>query len=81
MTFVYCCILTEDYTQLLSSSRDLENGDFFILITAASGAIGIFITLSIVCAITTVGPIAVNISGTVKDALLTYLSFIYFEDQ
>ena len=81
MTLVYCCILTDDYTQLIEKSRDPENGNLFMLLTSISGVFGIVITLSVLCVVATGGPIAVNITGTFKDVFLTYVGFTFFDDQ
>ena len=41
---------------------------------------GIVITLSILLVCTTCSPVAVNITGTLKDVLLTYLGFAFFKN-
>jgi hypothetical protein len=41
---------------------------------------GILITIATLLTVTTCGPSALNISGTLKDVLLTYLGFILFND-
>jgi hypothetical protein len=41
---------------------------------------GIIITLGILLVTTTSGSIAVNITGTLKDVVLTYAGFIFFQD-
>ena len=45
-----------------------------------SGMGGIMITIATLLTVTTCGPSAVNIAGTLKDVLLTYLGFILFDD-
>ena len=42
---------------------------------------GVLITLAVLCVVFIGGPIAVNISGIVKDVFLTYVGFIFFDDQ
>jgi len=45
-----------------------------------SGGSGIIITLSILCVVQVGGPILVNVTGIVKDVVLTYLGFMFFDD-
>ena len=45
-----------------------------------SGASGILITNTSLLTVTVCGPLAINISGTLKDVMLTYLGFIFFDD-
>ena len=42
---------------------------------------GVVITLSVLCVVNVGGPIAVNVSGIIKDVFLTYVGFIFFDDQ
>lgn len=42
---------------------------------------GVLITLAVLCVVNIGGPIAVNVSGIIKDVFLTYLGFIMFDDQ
>ena len=41
---------------------------------------GIMITIASLLTVTTCGPSGLNISGTLKDVVLTYLGFILFDD-
>lgn len=41
---------------------------------------GITLTLIMLLSITLAGPVLTNMTGTIKDAALTYVSFIFFED-
>lgn len=41
---------------------------------------GILITIASLLTVTTCGPSGLNIAGTLKDVLLTYLGFILFND-
>lgn len=43
-----------------------------------SGVMGIIITLGVLVVCTTCNPIAINITGILKDVLLTYLGFVFF---
>lgn len=45
-----------------------------------SGSFGFVITMVILLAITLCGPIALNITGTLKDVVLTALGFFFFPD-
>ena len=46
----------------------------------SSGFMGILITLGVLLVLTTTSPVAVNITGIIKDVLLTYLGFICFKN-
>ena len=45
-----------------------------------SGIMGIVITLSVLMVCTTSSPVSVNITGTIKDVLLTYAGFVFFQN-
>ena len=45
-----------------------------------SAVSGIAITLFTMLAVSIGGPISVNISGTLKDVVLTYVGFLLFDD-
>tara|TARA_B110000285_G_C14956416_1_gene529414 strand:- start:109 stop:363 length:255 start_codon:yes stop_codon:yes gene_type:complete len=45
-----------------------------------SGCFGFVITMVILLTITLCGPIALNISGTLKDVVLTALGFFFFPE-
>jgi len=51
-----------------------------IIAVFISGMGGILITIASLLVVTTCGPSALNISGTMKDVVLTYLGFILFND-
>lgn len=51
-----------------------------VIAVVVSGCGGILITIASLLTVTTCGPSALNISGTLKDVLLTYLGFILFND-
>lgn len=59
---------------------DHPEASTFIYLVCISGASGIMITLSVLMCIKLAGPVAVNISGTLKDVVLTYVGFIFFDD-
>lgn len=45
-----------------------------------SGSFGIAITMTSLLTVTICGPLAVNISGTIKDVALTYVGFAFFDN-
>jgi hypothetical protein len=45
-----------------------------------SGCFGFVITMTILLTVTLCGPIAMNISGTMKDVILTGAGFFFFPD-
>jgi len=45
-----------------------------------SGSMGIVITIVSLLTVTVCGPLALNITGTIKDVALTYAGFIFFDD-
>ena len=50
------------------------------LIIGSVGCAGVISTLALLLAVGTGGTISINIAGTVKDAILTYIGFAYFND-
>lgn len=64
----------------MDSIRDPETGNHFMAMTGMTGILGIVITLSVLCCVSIGGPITVNTSGTLKDVILTYIGFIFFDD-
>lgn len=79
-----CMIVTSyqgdaDYLYNLFFNEKMFNLEEIIAITI-SGMGGILITIASLLTVTTCGPSALNISGTLKDVLLTYLGFILFDD-
>ena len=65
------------YDVFLNESTRNESLGALILI---SGANGILITMTSLLTVTVCGPLAVNISGTIKDVALTYAGFVFFEN-
>ena len=43
-------------------------------------ATGALISLTIACTVVVAGPLALNITGVIKDVFLTYAGFIFFDD-
>jgi len=46
-----------------------------------SGLLGITISMSMISVIIVAGPIMVNVVGNIRDIVLTYLGFAFFNDQ
>ena len=63
------------YQVIFEPADDAEGLRFMLLV---SGCFGFVITMSILLTITLCGPIALNISGTLKDVVLTALGFFFF---
>ena len=60
--------------------QDNTHRFWFITYITISGIMGIVITLSILLVCTLCTPVAVNITGTIKDVALTYVGFMFFKD-
>lgn len=46
-----------------------------------SGCFGFIITMNILLVVTIAGPIALNVAGTSKDLILTFVGIAIFQDQ
>jgi len=66
----------ELYDVFINPETNNEGLQAYIMI---SGSFGILITISATLITTVCGPLALNISGTMKDVGLTYAGFILFE--
>jgi len=53
---------------------------WFTVYLLLSASMGILITLSLLMVCTVVGPIAINITGNLKDVALTWVGFVFFND-
>jgi hypothetical protein len=60
--------------------EDFTHRVWFISYIAISGFMGIVITVSILLVCTLCNPVAVNITGTIKDVALTYVGFVFFKN-
>mgnify|MGYP000748917462 CR=1 FL=1 len=80
LSTIYVCVVTDEYTQLVHYASLPEGGPTFVAMTLFSGSMGIIITLSVLVVIVVGGPIMVNVTGTMKDGLLTYAGFVFFDD-
>lgn len=61
---------------LNNGTRNIGLGTYIMI----SGSFGIAITMTSLLTVTICGPLAVNISGTMKDVALTYAGFVFFEN-
>lgn len=75
-TLVYNCICTTDYEQLLELSSD-QHFQVMFFIFAVLGAIFSF---SIAITVAVAGPLALNVTGIIKDVFLTYAGFMFFNE-
>ena len=75
---IYCCVLTNDLKEMLSLS---QSEDSFMKLVCMVGAAGATSTIAMLIALGTGGTISLNAAGTVKDAILTYIGFAYFQDK
>ena len=53
---------------------------WFVVYILISGVMGIVITLSVLMLITINGPISQSIVGNMKDVVLTWIGFMFFDD-
>jgi len=58
-----------------------ENGSHFSSLLAISSFCGIIVSLSMLSLVMIGGPIMVNIVGTLKDVLLTYIGFFLMSEK
>jgi len=74
----------------------MQSGDFWTLfeifagpnpniglcaLLLVSGGFGFVITMNILLVVTICGPIAINVAGTFKDIILTFVGIAIFQDQ
>ena len=71
---IYCCILTDDLKEILTL---FESDDSFVKLVCLVSSAGVASTIAMLIAVGTGGTISVNAAGSVKDAILTYIAFIY----
>lgn len=60
--------------------KDFDLRVRFIASLLLSGVMGIMITCSALMVVTLCNPVANNITGNLKDVILTYIGFIFFDD-
>ena len=79
VTLVYNVLLSDNYEELATLASSPANSDEILMpLMAVTGVLSVVLTLSMLSVIMVAGPIMVNIIGTLKDVLLTYLGFTYF---
>lgn len=76
MTALYNFGITNDYTQIL----DVIDDTTFQAALFLFSVVGALLSFSIACTVAIGGPLALNITGIIKDVFLTYAGFIFFED-
>ena len=76
MTAIYNFVITSDYTQFLYLADDTN----FTFMVFLYGFIGSLFSFSIASTVAIGGPLALNITGILKDVFLTYAGFIFFDD-
>ena len=59
--------------------EDLSYRFSCLTLICISGISGIMITLSLLMVCTIAAPIAINVTGVIKDVALTYIGFIFFK--
>ena len=75
-TAIYNFIITDDYKQLVHHHKDPQ---FQIMVFMFSSLSAIF-SFSIAITVSVGGPLALNITGIIKDVFLTYAGFMFFDD-
>ncbi|CDW82730.1 UNKNOWN [Stylonychia lemnae] len=82
LSFAYM-LQSGDITMFTDTMSKLDQvaQNYFILYVFLSSIMGIVITVSVLMTVTVVSPIATNVTGNLKDVLLTYVGFIFFDDQ
>ena len=73
---IYNFVITDDYTQL---TNHFEDPNFRIMLLVLSTMQALF-SFSIAITVALAGPLALNITGIIKDVFLTYAGFIFFDD-
>ena len=74
-TLVYNVLLSDNYDELqvIAASTTANPDELLMPMMALTGLLSVLLTLSMLSVVMVAGPTMVNIIGTVKDALLTYL--------
>ena len=73
---IYNYVITDDYMQLVNH---WEDPNFRIMLLVLSTMQALF-SFSIAITVALAGPLALNITGIIKDVFLTYAGFIFFDD-
>ena len=75
VTAFYNFIITDDYKQFIEHKQDPH---FQVMVFMFSSISAIF-SFSIAITVAIGGPLALNITGIIKDVFLTYAGFIFFD--
>ena len=59
---------------------DPDQGTLFLSLVSISAICGFSLSLAMLSLVMLGGPIMINIVGTLKDVVLTYASFVFFDD-
>lgn len=79
---IYNFIITDNYQQLivlLQEDQGASQAATALFLT--SGLLSITITLSMLSVVILAGPIMINVVANIRDILLTYAGFAFFQDQ
>ena len=76
---IYTFILTDRYMEWVTLATDPEGGTLFSLLMAASAFYAAIFTLTMLIVVRVSGPLMINITGTTRDIILTYLGYVLFD--
>jgi len=79
---LFVTIYTGEIYELTSimENQDFNTNVWFVSYVVISGMMGIAITLSVLMVVTINGAIAQSIVGNMKDVVLTFVGFVFFDD-
>lgn len=76
MTSFYNFVLTSDYKQIIEHSEEPHFQATLLIFSTVSASL----SLSIAIAVAIGGPVALNVTGILKDVFLTYAGFMFFDE-
>ena len=79
-TFTYNFFLSDNYVEMreLADSAEANPDELLMPLMVLTGVLTVVLTISILAVVMLAGPTMVNVIGTMKDAILTYLALFYF---
>ena len=79
-SFAYNFFLSDNYVEMkeLAASTEANPDELLMPLMALTGVLTVVLTISILAVVMLAGPTMVNIIGTMKDVILTYLALFYF---
>ncbi len=77
---IYTFIITDRYMEWVKLASDPEGGTLFSLMMGGSAFFAAVFTLSMLIVVRVSGPLMINITGTARDVILTYLGYALFPD-